>query len=67
MILARITHDIQNNTLEAAWVQPKYDVYNNILCYEQVKCRNYSAEQLAEFEADVGQIGVQYTTLAQWR
>ena len=64
MMLSSVTHHIESNTLEAAWVEMKTDADGNPLGYGQVKCQSYSAEQRAEFVADTG--APQYADLANW-
>lgn len=64
--LAAVTHDLISNTLEATWLQQVLDADGNPLELKRVKCRNYSAEQKAEFEADCGPGSEKYTALANW-
>ena len=56
--LAAVTHDIKSNTLEATWIE---DTGTEL---KRVKCRNYSAEQKAEFDADTET--TKYSELAGW-
>ena len=58
--LATVTHDIQSNTLEAAWLELVGEELN------RVKCRNYSAEQKDDFLIDCGDDGQKYIALAGW-
>ena len=60
MILASVTHHIESNTLEAAWLELRADESG----YDRVKCHSYSSEQRAEFVADTG--APQYADLADW-
>lgn len=64
--LAFVTHDTKTNTLEATWIAPLKDLDGNVTELRRVKCRNYSAEQKAEFEADCGAGSEKYTTMAGW-
>ena len=64
--LAFVTHDTKANTLEATWLQMETDTDGNPLGLKRVKCRNYSAEQKAEFEADCGAGSSKYTAMAGW-
>lgn len=64
--LAFVTHDTVNNTLEATWLQIVGGVDGAPEELKRVKCRNYSAEQKAEFEADCGAGSEKYTTMAGW-
>lgn len=64
--LAFVKHDTQTNTLEATWLQMLNDMDGNPQELRQVKCRNYSAEQKAEFLADCGAGADKYTTMAGW-
>lgn len=66
MYLAFITHDTQSNTLEATWIESITDSDGNVQELRRVKCRNYSQEQKAEFEADCGSDAEKYTTMAGW-
>lgn len=67
MILARITHDISSNTLEAVWHVPVYDIDGiTVMYYNPVKCRNYSIEQKLDFNTDLGASALKYTTMAGW-
>ena len=66
MILARVTHDVSSNTLEATWQQAKLDVNGTLIGYEPVKCRNYSIEQKLDFQTDLGINAPKYITLAGW-
>lgn len=62
--LAAVTHDIKSNTLEATWLEETLDSDGNVLSLTRSKCRNYSAEQKAEFDADTGTTA--YSILAGW-
>jgi hypothetical protein len=63
--LSTITHDIINNTLEALWLEEVFDDEGVLTEIKRnKKCRNYSAEQKAEFEADTGT--TKYSELAGW-
>jgi len=62
--LAVVTHDIKSNTLEATWLEETLDSDGNVLSLTRSKCRNYSIEQKAEFEADTGTTA--YSILAGW-
>ena len=64
--LAFVTHDTRSNTLEATWLQPLMDLDGNVTELRRVKCRNYSSEQKAEFEAQCGPGSEKYTALAGW-
>lgn len=64
--LAFVTHDTQNNTLEATWLQQVNDMDGNPLEFRRVKSRNYSPEQKADFEADCGAAAAKYVTMAGW-
>ena len=64
MILSSVTHHLESNTLEAAWLELKLDPEGNPQGYERVKCQAYSAEQHAEFIADTGK--PEYADLAGW-
>lgn len=66
MFLASVTHDIASNTLEAVWLEEVLGPDNAPVSYARVKCRNYSAEQKAEFEADCGAGSDKYTLMAGW-
>lgn len=66
MILATVTHDIISNTLEALWLEEIKNETGELMGYERVKCRNYSAEQKDEFLADCGAGADKYTTMAGW-
>ena len=56
--LAAVCHDLQSNTLEATWLQ----MTDTEL--KRIKCRNYSAEQKADFLADTGALGQKYIDMA---
>jgi hypothetical protein len=62
--LAAVTHDIKSNTLEATWLEEVLDADGVVLSLTRNKCRNYSAEQKAEFDADTGTTA--YSALAGW-
>lgn len=62
--LSTVTHDIKSNTLEAAWIDEILDADGKVLELKRTKCRNYSAEQKAEFDADTGT--TIYSSLAGW-
>jgi len=62
--LATVTHDIKSNTLEATWLEETLDADGVVLSLTRSKCRNYSAEQKAEFDADTGT--TVYSALAGW-
>ena len=64
MILASVTHYLESNTLEAAWLELKLDEEDNPQGYERVRCTAYSSEQRAEFVADTGK--PEYADLAGW-
>lgn len=66
MILARVTHDISSNTLEAVWIQPILDYSGTIIGYEQIKCQNYSAPQKIDFQTALGVNANKYILLAGW-
>ena len=58
--LAAVTHDIKSNTLEATWLEETETEL------KRVKCRNYSAEQKAEFLTDTSPDGQKYCDMAGW-
>ena len=62
--LAAVTHDIKSNTLEATWLEETLYTDGVVLELKRSKCRNYSAEQKDEFDADTGTTA--YSTLAGW-
>jgi len=62
--LAAVTHDIKSNTLEATWLEETLDADGVVIEIKRSKCRNYSAEQKAEFDADTGTTA--YSALAGW-
>lgn len=64
--LASVTHDTKSNTLEATWLQMMTDMDGNPQELRRVKCRNYSAEQKADFLADTGAEGQKYVDMAGW-
>ena len=64
MILQSVTHYIESNTLEAAWIEPVENEAGEIVSYARVKCRSYSSGERAEFIADTG--APQYADLAGW-
>lgn len=67
MYLAFVTHDTQSNTLEATWIEPILDADGEVQELRRVRCRNYSPEQKAEFEADCGEGATRYTAMAGWQ
>ena len=62
--LAAVCHDIKSNTLEATWIDEILDSDGKVLELKRNKCRNYSSEQKAEFDADTGTTA--YSILAGW-
>ena len=62
--LAAVTHDIKSNTLEATWLEEVLDADGVVTEIKRSKCRNYSIEQKAEFDADTGTTA--YSILAGW-
>ncbi len=62
--LAAVTHDIKSNTLEATWIDEIKDSEGVTTELKRVKCRNYSAEQKAEFDADTET--TKYSQVAGW-
>ena len=62
--LAAVCHDIKSNTLEATWLEEVLDADGVVTELKRSKCRNYSIEQKAEFDADTGTTA--YSTLAGW-
>ena len=60
MILSSVTHYIESNTLEAAWLELRQDGSG----YDRVRCTAYSSEQRAEFIEDTG--APEYADLAGW-
>lgn len=64
MILYSVTHYIDTNTLEAAWIEPAMGENGELERYERVKCQSYSSGQRDEFIADTG--APQYADLAGW-
>lgn len=62
--LAAVTHDIKSNTLEATWLEEVLDADGIVTELKRSKCRNYSIEQKAEFDADTGTTA--YSILAGW-
>lgn len=64
--LAFVTHDIVNNTLEATWLEPVTNSDGELQELRRARCRNYSADQKADFIADCGEGADKYTTLAGW-
>ncbi len=53
MILKFIKFDVENNTIEAQWVEPQLDVDGNPVSFVSCRCENFSADQKAEFLAEV--------------
>lgn len=66
MFLAYVTHDTQNNTLEAVWLSPIEDADGQLVRYERVKSRNFSPEQKEDFLSECGPESVRYTDMAGW-
>lgn len=64
MRLQSVTHHIDSNTLEAAWVEDKFNLEGELVAIVRVKCHSYSPEQRAVFVADTG--APQYADLANW-
>lgn len=64
MILQSVTHYIDTNTLEAAWVEPMLDENGDLVKYERVKCRSYSSGERDEFITDTG--APQYADMVGW-
>lgn len=64
MRLQSVTHHLESNTLEAAWVEDKFGYDGELVAIVRAKCQSYSAEQRAEFVADTG--APQYADLANW-
>lgn len=64
MILQSVTHYIDSNTLEAAWIEPVTDEDGTVVSFARVKCRSYSQEQRDEFIADTGES--KYADMAGW-
>lgn len=64
MRLQSVTHYLDTNTLEAAWVEDKFNTEGELVAIERVKCQAYSPEQRVEFLADTG--APQYADLAGW-
>lgn len=64
MILASVTHHLNSNTLEAAWLEEILDSDGQPIRFDRVKCQSYSSEQRAEFVADTG--APEYADLAGW-
>ncbi len=62
--LAAVCHDIKSNTLEATWLEEIKDSDGKLIELKRVKCRNYSSEQKAEFDADTNT--TKYSELANW-
>lgn len=62
--LAAVCHDIKSNTLEATFIDEILDADGAVLELKRTKCRNYSAEQKAEFDADTGT--TVYSQIAGW-
>ena len=62
--LAAVCHDIKSNTLEATWLEEILDADGVVTEIKRSKCRNYSIEQKAEFDADTGTTA--YSILAGW-
>ena len=61
MNLASVTHHIESNTLEAAWLELRADGSG----YDRVKCQSYSSEQREQFIADTE--APIYADLAGWK
>lgn len=64
MKLQSVTHYLDSNTIEAAWIEEKFNADGELIALERVKCQAYSSEQRAEFVADTG--APQYADLANW-
>lgn len=62
--LAAVCHDIKSNTLEATWLEEIVGADGKLTELKRTKCRNYSIEQKAEFDADTGT--TIYSSLAGW-
>ena len=62
--LAAVCHDIKSNTLEATWLEETVGADSKLTELKRTKCRNYSIEQKAEFDADTGT--TIYSALAGW-
>lgn len=66
IIFKGVFHDAVNNTLEALWIAEQFDADGSLLGYENSKSRNYSIEQKAQFEADIGADAAAYIAMAGW-
>lgn len=66
MIFATVTHDIASNTLEAMWLGEIKNEAGEVIGFEPVKRRNYSADQKDDFLADCGEGADKYTLMAGW-
>ena len=65
--LSSVSHDIRSNTLEATWLEEVTDELGVVIDYRRKRCHNYSAEQKADFLADLGEdVGQKYVALAGW-
>jgi hypothetical protein len=64
--LAFVTHDTVSNTLEATWFEKITDTNGVVQSLKPVKCRNYPADQKADFLADCGTDGAKYVAMAGW-
>ena len=64
MRLQSVTHHVDTNTLEAVWVEDKFNLDGELVAIERVKCQSYSQEQKMEFIDDTGEL--KYTTLPLW-
>lgn len=64
IFLAAVTHDIRTNTLEAVWLEEVLDHEGAVVDFKRVRCQSYSAEQVAEFNADTAT--TKYAEMAGW-
>lgn len=65
MILKFIRFDLENSTIEVQWLRDVLDTQGNAIARESAACVNYSAEQKAEFLADVPN-GQPYSDAMGW-
>lgn len=66
IIFKGVFHDKVNNTLEALWIAEEFDTEGNLSGYKNSKCQNYSIDQKAQFEADLGADAAAYIAMAGW-
>lgn len=61
--LSAVKYDVKSNTLEASWITEAIDTEGTVVSLPISKCKNYSSDQVSDFNTDLGPDATKYVSL----